>query len=175
MQIRARRSTNARRFAMAAALIAGSFSGLMAATALAFGAAVPEWKEVPLEPGTYRQQTTAHRTDTVDIPVQPNGGEIEYMVKMRQGDSIVYSWRAVDIASPERLTSEFHGHTDRAPGTTGTLIFYRKANGATENGSLVAPFDGTHGWYLKNDTDRPVVVRLTLAGFYEVLPGQLPN
>lgn len=155
--------------------IVGSISGLIGATALALGAAVPEWKEIPLEAGTYRQQPTSHRTDSVDIPVRPNGGEIEYMVKMRQGDSMVYSWRAVDIASPERLTSEFHGHTDRAPGTTGTLIFYRKASGASENGSLVAPFDGIHGWYLKNDTDRPVVIRLTLAGFYDMIPGQLPN
>jgi hypothetical protein len=94
---------------------------------------------------------------------------------MRQGESMVYSWRAVEIGAPDRLTSEFHGHTDRAPGTTGTLIFYRKGTGAAENGSLVAPFDGIHGWYLKNDTDRPVVVRLTLAGFYQVIPNQLPN
>ena len=144
---------------------------------LADGAAVaqPEWKEVPLKEGTYRQYQAPHRSDTVDIPVRPNGGEIEYMVQMRQGASLVYSWRAVDIANPERLTSEFHGHTDRAPGTTGTLIFYRKGTGATENGSLIAPFDGTHGWYLKNDTDRPVVVRLVLSGFYEVIPNQLPN
>lgn len=137
--------------------------------------AQPEWKEVPLKDGTYRQYKANHRSDTVDIPVRPNGGEIEYMVKMRQGDSMVYSWRAVEIATPERLSSEFHGHTDRAPGTTGTLIFYRKATGGSENGALIAPFDGIHGWYLKNDTDRPVVVRLTLAGFYEVIPNQLPN
>jgi hypothetical protein len=137
--------------------------------------AQPEWNEVPLKDGTYRQYKGTHRSDTVDIPVRPNGGEIEYMVKMRQGESLVYSWRAVEIAAPDKLTSEFHGHTDRAPGTTGTLIFYRKGAGGTENGSLVAPFDGIHGWYLKNDTDRPVVVRLTLAGFYEVIPDQLPN
>ena len=56
-----------------------------------------------------------------------------------------------------------------------SLVFYRKGTGGTENGSLIAPFDGIHGWYLKNDTDRPVVVRLTLAGFYEVIPNQLPN
>jgi hypothetical protein len=151
--------------------------GSVACVLLADSAATaqPEWKEIPLKDGTYRQYQATHRTDTVDIPVRANGGEIEYMVKMRQGESIVYSWRAVEIAAPDRLTSEFHGHTDRAPGTTGTLVFYRKATGGTENGSLVAPFDGTHGWYLKNDTDRPVVVRLTLSGFYEVIPNQLPN
>jgi hypothetical protein len=157
-------------FALAAA---GSLAGLLMADGSAVGQ--PEWKEVPLKEGTYRHYEATHRTDTVDIPVRPNGGEIEYMVKMRQGDSIVYSWRAVEIANPARLTSEFHGHTDRAPGTTGTLIFYRKGTGGTENGSLIAPFDGIHGWYLKNDTDRLVTVRLALAGFYEVIPNQLPN
>jgi len=167
------KSMSLRIWTIAALAAVSSGSGLLLADGAAFGQA--EWKEVPLKDGTYRQYQTAHRTDTVDIPVRPNGGEIEYMVKMRQGESMVYSWRAVEIANPQRLTSEFHGHTDRPPGTTGTLIFYRKASGATENGTLIAPFDGIHGWYLKNDTDRPVVVRLTLAGFYEVIPNQLPN
>ena len=167
------RLTRQRSMLMAAMAVIGSVAGVL----LLDGPAVaqPEWKEVPLKDGTYRQYQGTHRSHTVDIPVRPNGGEIEYMVKMKQGDSMVYSWRAVDIAAPNRLTSEFHGHTDRAPGTTGTLVFYRKGTGGTENGSLIAPFDGTHGWYLKNDTDRPVVVRLTLAGFYEVIPNQLPN
>ena len=150
----------------------GSLAGLLFAHDAAVGQ--PEWKEVPLKDGTYRQYQTAHRTDTVNIPVRPNGGEIEYMVRMKQGESLVYSWRT-EIANPGQLTSEFHGHTDRPPGTTGTLIFYRKGTGATENGSMIAPFDGIHGWYLKNDSDRPITVRLTLAGFYEVIPNQLPN
>ena len=92
-------------------------------------------------PWTFRCVRTAARSSTWS--------------RCARASHMVYSWRAVEIARPERLTSEFHGHTDRAPGTTGTLIFYRKATGGTENGSLVAPFDGIHGWYLKNDTDRP--------------------
>jgi len=135
--------TYQRSMLMAAMAVAGSVAGVLLFDGPAI--AQPEWKEVPLKDGTYRQYQATHRTDTVDI------------------------------AAPNRLTSEFHGHTDRAPGTTGTLIFYRKGAGGTENGSLIAPFDGIHGWYLKNDTDRPVVVRLTLAGFYEVIPNQLPN
>jgi hypothetical protein len=133
----------------------------------------PAWKEVPLQPGVYREHKVTHQTESVDVPVAPNGGEIEYMVTMKQGDTMVYSWRAVDIADASKLTSEFHGHTDRAPGTTGTLVFYRKATGATENGSLIAPFDGIHGWYFKNDTARPVVVRVTMSGFYTLIPNQI--
>jgi len=133
----------------------------------------PAWKEIPLGAGTYRQYQNNHQTDTIDIPVKPNGGEIEYMLKMKQGESVVYSWRAVDMANPEKLTSEFHGHTERAGTAPGTLIFYRKAMGGSESGSLVAPFEGIHGWYLKNDTERPIVVRLTVAGFYELIPKQI--
>jgi hypothetical protein len=47
-------------------------------------------------------------------------------------------------------------------------MFYRKATGDREHGSLVAPFDGIHGWYYRNDTDMPIVVRLTVSGFYEL-------
>jgi hypothetical protein len=130
----------------------------------------PAWQEVPLEPGIFRDQTGTYRADTVDVPVKPGGGSIEYMVRMRVGAAIVYAWRALEISDAAKLTSEFHGHTDRAPGTTGTLVFYRKATGATESGSLVAPFDGIHGWYFKNDTDRPVTIRITIAGFYEIIP-----
>src|SRR4030095_12348981 len=147
---------------MAGVAVLGAVVGLLLSDGLA---PQPEWKEIPLKDGTYRQYQGTHRSDTVDIPVRPNGGEIEYMVKMRQGESMVYSWRAVEIGAPQRLTSEFHGHTDRAPGTTGTLIFYRKAAGATENGTLIAPFDGIHGWDLKNDNEPRYLVHTDVAGF----------
>jgi hypothetical protein len=49
-------------------------------------------------------------------------------------------------------------------------MFYRKATGATERGVLTAPFKGIHGWYLRNDSDDRIVVRLKVAGFYELMP-----
>lgn len=67
------------------------------------------------------------------------------------------------------LYAEFHGHTEPVNGV-GDLMFYRKATGDTERGVLTAPFTGIHGWYLRNDGEQPVVVRLKVAGFYEVLP-----
>lgn len=139
----------------------------------AVGYAAQQWNEIPLDPALYRLSPAEHRTDTVDIPVKANGGEIEYMLAMKKGDSVVYSWRAVDIADATKLTSEFHGHTEPPANTPGTLIFYRKATGASENGTMTAAFDGNHGWYLKNDTNRPVTVRLTVAGFYQVIPNQI--
>ena len=125
-----------------------------------------DWIEVALPDGVFREHAGEYRTDTIDIPIKA-GGELEYKLDMREGDSIVYRWNAVAISDPQLLYSEFHGHTERVGGAPGTLMFYRKANGSEERGALVAPFTGIHGWYLKNDSDAPIVVRLHVAGFYQ--------
>jgi hypothetical protein len=35
---------------------------------------------------------------------------------------------------------------------------------------LVAPFDGIFGWYLQNQSEAPVTIKLDLAGFYQLIP-----
>ena len=67
---------------------------------------------------------------------------------------------------PELLWAEFHGHTP--PLNNAGDLFYRKATGATERGTLVAPFTGIHGWYLRNDSGQAIVVQLKVAGFCEL-------
>lgn len=126
-----------------------------------------EWNELPLAAGVFRESTVEYRTDVIDIPLEPFG-ELEYKLGLNEGDSIVYRWNAVDLENPEMLYSEFHGHTEPV-GNVGDLMYYRKAAGGTERGSLVAPFTGIHGWYLRNDGEKPIVVRLEVAGFYELL------
>ena len=126
------------------------------------------WNEIPLASGVFREQGGAYRNDLIDIPIEPFG-ELEYKLGMNAGDSIVYAWDALDMASPDLLYAEFHGHTERIGEAPGDLMFYRKASGGNERGALTAPFTGIHGWYLKNDTDRPIVVRLNVAGFYELI------
>jgi hypothetical protein len=50
----------------------------------------------------------------------------------------------------------------------GDLMFYSKTGGSPQSGAFTAPWDGIHGWYLKNDSPADVVVTLELAGFYEL-------
>jgi hypothetical protein len=126
-----------------------------------------EWNEMPLADGVFREHSRDYRTDVIDIPLEPSG-ELEYKLGLAEGDSIVYQWDAVELDDPEVLYAEFHGHTPPV-NNVGDLMFYRKATGATERGMLVAPFTGIHGWYLRNDGDEPIVVRLKVAGFYELL------
>jgi len=126
-----------------------------------------QWNELPLPDGVFHESAADYRTDIIDIPLEPFG-ELEYKLALSRGDSIVYRWHAVDLENPENLYAEFHGHTEPVGGV-GDLMYYRKATGGTEHGALVAPFSGIHGWYLRNDGDQPIVVRLEVAGFYELL------
>jgi hypothetical protein len=127
------------------------------------------WIEHPLAKGTIKVQSTPWRTDVVEIPLPPDGGELEYALNMKSGDAIVYSIDFGKIENPDVFVTEFHGHTEKRADGVGDLMFYSKAKGSPENGQLVAPWDGVHGWYLKNDSAKEAVVTLKIAGFYELV------
>jgi hypothetical protein len=131
-------------------------------------AAAVDWIEVPLPEGTFAEYADGYRSDVIDIALEPFD-ELEYKLDLREGQAIVYHWEALELPDPQLLYAEFHGHTERVGGAPGTLMYYRKATGGTESGTLVAPFTGIHGWYLKSSHDQPLVVRLTVAGFYELV------
>ena len=121
----------------------------------------------------------AYRSDVVEIPLAASGDpergdEIEYKVRMKKGATYIYSWEVPGIADPEEFYTEFHGHTVEN-GKAMTVAEYRKSTGARDNGALVAPFDGVHGWYLQNQSLKPVTVRLRLSGFYEIIPAGEPG
>ena len=126
------------------------------------------WNEIPMPPGTFHEQSATYRTDTIDIPLGA-GGELEYKLELEQGAAIVYEWNALGLTVADELWSEFHGHTERVGDAQGDLMFYRNAAGASEKGSLIAPFSGIHGWYLRNDSDEDITVRLEVAGYYALV------
>jgi hypothetical protein len=134
-----------------------------------------QWNEIPAPTGKEAPSRTypaGYRTDVTDVPIQGNNGALEYMIRMKAGDTVVYSWEVLSIANAQSFYTEFHGHTEAVPGRPGELMFYEKAAGSKANGSLIAPWQGIHGWYWQNKSEAPAMVRLRLAGFYELIPGQ---
>jgi len=139
-------------------------------------------KEIVVEPGAVGalaaiRQAAVFRTDTFEIPLAANGDEarrnaLEFKVRLPKGATLVYSWQTEDLAIPEDLMFDFHGHTLAADAKGGPVIVadYEKGSGAQANGSLTAPIDGIHGWYLRNRSDRPIKVQLKLSGFYQLVP-----
>jgi hypothetical protein len=135
-------------------------------TTPAVPAVVDGWREYPLRDGVIGIRPTKWRTDVVDVAV-PAGKGLEYKLTMKKGETLVYNITYGTLADPKQMLSEFHGHTPQVNGV-GDLMFYSKADGSPQSGSFTAPWDGIHGWYLKNDSTRDVVVKLELAGFYEL-------
>ncbi len=139
------------------------------ATTIATAPAIPEakdgWREYPLRDGVISLQDAKWRTDTIDVPV-PAGKGLEYKLDMKKGQGLVYSVTYGDLEHPGMMVTEFHGHTEKGADGNGDLMFYSKTGGSTQNGAFTAPWDGIHGWYLKNDSAKDVVVKLELAGFY---------
>jgi hypothetical protein len=128
--------------------------------------AVNGWREHPLREGVISIRPAKWRTDSVDVAV-PAGKGLEYKLTMKKGETMVYNVSYGSLADPGQMVSEFHGHTPQVDGV-GDLMFYSKTGGSPQSGSFTAPWDGIHGWYLKNDSPLDVVVRIELAGFYEL-------
>ena len=126
--------------------------------------AVKGWREYPLRGGVISIQPAKWRTDTIDVPV-PAGKGLEYKLTMKKGQGLVYNISYGTLADPAMMLTEFHGHTKQVDGV-GDLMFYSKTGGSPQSGVFTAPWDGIHGWYLKNDSPKEVVVKLELAGFY---------
>lgn len=68
---------------------------------------------------------------------------------------------------------DMHGETPPTPEVK--VVTYQKGTGVASNGSVVAPFDGIHGWYLQNQAERPVTVRLELSGFWSLEHARIRN
>jgi hypothetical protein len=150
-------------------------AAIVAAGVFLTGAAMAQqWNEILAPTGkeaVSRLYPAGYRTDVIDVPIRGNGAEIEYMIQMKSGDTVVYSWEVQNISNPQSFLTEFHGHTEPVGGR-GDLMFYQKAAGSKAGGSLIAPWNGIHGWYWQNKSEGPVVVRLRMAGFYELVAGQ---
>lgn len=114
---------------------------------------------------------SAFRSDEVEIPIAAGGDvkrgdELEWKVRMKAGDTLVYSWSVE--APEEEFYSDFHSQSDPAPEVQ--VVSYKEGVGASSHGAMTAPFAGIHGWYLQNQSVKPVVVHLKLSGFYEMRP-----
>ena len=93
--------------------------------------------------------------------------QVEVKASMKQGDAFVYSWKMIE---GETVYTDFHAdphQTDLYPDRY--WMRYAESEEAFASGSLVAPFDGNHGWYWMNIEENPVKIVLEVRGYYENL------
>lgn len=122
------------------------------------------WEPEVLGDPYSRSQGAPFRSDILTIALDV-GEQVEYKAIMKQGDALVYRWK---LASGVVYT-DFHadpgedaeGYPDQY------FIRYEEGEEGENSGSLVAPFDGNHGWYWLNIEDYPVEITLEVHGFYD--------
>lgn len=107
-------------------------------------------------------QKGAAEFQTIEVIV-PAGRGVEYKFAMPQYAKMTYEW----ITDSEPLYFDLHGEPEGD--TTGYFESYTIATNNEVKGSFTAPFAGSHGWYWKNKTDKPIAVQLMVKGEYDVI------
>ena len=99
-------------------------------------------------------------THVTEVVLRPNEGK-EIKLVMRKDGRVTYSW------ATDRGVVNFDTHAD-APG----ISYHGYAKGAgkqSDEGVLVAAFDGAHGWFWRNRGSGIVTVTLRTTGDYQEL------
>ena len=126
-------------------------------------AEIPDFGDpVPLpNPAVHQDEAEAPRRTTMEVAI---GAFEETEIKAVIGEArvILYSW-SVDQGD---IYSDFHGHAPEF-GPDFFVRYEEHQEGSGNDGSLVAPFGGEHGWYWLNYNEYPVVVTLTVEGYYD--------
>ena len=99
-------------------------------------------------------------TDTINITI-PARGDKEYKLYISEGATFTYSWDS----DQNQLFFDFHG--EPAGDTSGYFKSFEKDTDSQSGGSLTAEFNGTHGWYWKNESSIPANITLKLKGQYK--------
>lgn len=125
--------------------------------------AIPDFGQpVPLpNPDVFQKRTAAANSETLTITLQP-GQQTELKTLLKTSQMLLFSWQA----EGGQVYTDFHGHE---PGAGDDFwVRYEEQQAGTEGrGSLVAPFEGEHGWFWLNISETPVTIKLSVNGYYE--------
>jgi hypothetical protein len=112
-------------------------------------------------PAVHQDEAKPPPTRTMTVTLQPDQ-ETEVKLRLAKSKAVVYSW-SVDRG---QIYVDFHGH-DPSLGDQ-TWVRYKEQDAAKgNNGSLVAPFSGEHGWFWQNYNEFPVAITLTVTGYFD--------
>lgn len=106
--------------------------------------------------------TTKQQENEVTISVPAKKG-VEYKFYLKQYEKLTYEWTA---ETP--LYFDFHGEPLDYESTK-YFESFTEATSSKMKGIMTVPFEGSHGWYWKNNSDKDVKVTLKTKGSYNIL------
>ncbi len=98
--------------------------------------------------------------DSMIVRLQPMQG-VEVKMTMREQARAVYEW-SVDSGE---VYFHRHGEPPNAPKDVAAHS-YAKGTAPSDRGEIVAVFDGVHGWFWRNRSDKPLQITLRTRGHY---------
>jgi len=104
-----------------------------------------------------------HKSDSVQVVV-PAGKGIEFKINMLKYGTMKYEWTTTNR---EMLYFDFHGEVKQK--TEAKDVYFESYTIANSNnmvGTFLAPYEGKHGWFFRNNSNTDVVVNLRLKGHY---------
>jgi len=103
------------------------------------------------------------KEDSVQVIV-PAGKGIEFKINMLKYGQMKYEWAT---ANREVLYFDFHGEVKQEAEIKDVYFeSYTMANSNNMVGTFLAPYEGKHGWFFRNNSNTDVVVNLRLKGSY---------
>jgi hypothetical protein len=106
----------------------------------------------------------AEREDTIEVIV-PAGKGIEYKIYMLKYGEMKYEW-STDKGT---VYLDFHGEVKQEKSVND--VYYESYTLAYSNnmvGTFLAPYEGRHGWFFRNEGDKDITVTLKLKGQYSI-------
>ncbi|MEQ9207530.1 MAG: hypothetical protein RLN78_09205 [Phycisphaerales bacterium] len=97
------------------------------------------------------------RSETMSVTLGA-GESTEIKITMQKNSTVDFNWSS-NAAPP---FYDLHGDSKDI-----SYHIYEKGTAASKQGTLVAAFDGNHGWYWKNRSNTPITITLTATGSYQ--------
>lgn len=107
------------------------------------------------------KQSIVGQQDSVIFNI-PAGKGIEYKLAMKKLTKTTYEW----VTDGGSLYVDLHG--EPKGDKTGYFESYTIAMSNEMKGSFIAPFEGSHGWYWKNKSDKDIQIQLVFSGEYAI-------
>ena len=105
------------------------------------------------------------REDSIQVKV-PAGKGIEYKIYMLKYGKVKYEWRT----DKGTVFFDFHGDVKlKKPGKNDYFESYTVAYADNMIGTMFTSFEGKHGWYFQNKSNRDVLINIRLKGQYTLL------
>lgn len=128
-------------------------------------AKIPDFGQpVPLpNPAVFQGKAAPAKSETLTITLAPDE-QTEIKTVLQAAQVVVFSWET----DGGLVYVDFHGHDPKA-GNDYWVRYEEQQSGTKGSGSLVAPFEGEHGWFWLNLNEGPVTIKLTVTGYYDRL------